>query len=250
MKKLCRLLSVLALMLGLSSIAWGQFGQITYGTVPPVGSCGGSPQLAFDQTSSILYQCGQDGVWRKSISNPHSSSVVLPCIAASNSSSAYSCSTSTAFIPLFGDAILFKADVANSGPATLNVNSSAAAPIRKNGPITALAGGELIAGQSIVLMYDGTNWQLLQQPSQTILTNGTTIPPGTAQAQSPVTIAGITSASVCYVSFSSPPPASWLTGIDILPVVVSNNTATVLLSNATTQLITPGGIQLNVKCIP
>lgn len=48
----------------------------------------------------------------------------------------------------------------NSGAVTLNVNSIGAHAITKNGT-TALAGGEMVAGHVYLLVWDGTEWQLI-----------------------------------------------------------------------------------------
>ncbi len=90
-------------------------------------------------------------------------SVVRMCAAASASGSAYTCSTTPTFAPAAQDEILFKADVANTGAATLNVNGSTAAPIVKLGGTAALAQSDVASGQWTVLIYDGTNWQMQGQ---------------------------------------------------------------------------------------
>jgi hypothetical protein len=56
--------------------------------------------------------------------------------------------------------VLFKADVANTGAATLGVNVLAAKPIRKNGT-TVLEDGDIPAGGIAHVKYDGTYFQLL-----------------------------------------------------------------------------------------
>lgn len=93
----------------------------------------------------------------------HSLSVVLTCAAASASGTAYTCTTAPAFTPASGDTIMFKADVANTGAATLNVNASSAAPVKKQGGGTALIANDLLASQNTWLVYDGTNWQMQGQ---------------------------------------------------------------------------------------
>lgn len=93
----------------------------------------------------------------------HNASVPLQCSAASASGTAYTCTTSPSFTPAIGDAIIFKADVANTASATLNVNSSSAATIKKQGGGTNLVANDLLASQSVVLIYDGTNWQMQGQ---------------------------------------------------------------------------------------
>lgn len=62
-------------------------------------------------------------------------------------------------------------NTANTAAATLNVNVLGAKDIQKfaNGALTALETGDLIAGQAIQLIYDGTRF-ILQTPSATSLT--------------------------------------------------------------------------------
>lgn len=90
-------------------------------------------------------------------------SAVHKCAAASGSGTAYTCTTSPTFSPAAQDMILFKADVANTGAATLNVNSSSAAGLKKQGGGTALVANDLLAGQWTVLIFDGTYWQMQGQ---------------------------------------------------------------------------------------
>jgi hypothetical protein len=85
---------------------------------------------------------------------------------------------------------------ANSGAATLNLNSLGAKALQKNG--AAFVGGEIAAGMTAEFRYDGTNFQLLN-PSSTavsgfsniaVLTSGTswTVPTGITRAK--VTVIG------------------------------------------------------------
>ncbi|OQB06786.1 MAG: hypothetical protein BWY21_01901 [Parcubacteria group bacterium ADurb.Bin216] len=59
-----------------------------------------------------------------------------------------------------GDVFRFKADVANTGACTLNVNSLGAKAIKKN-VSEDLVTGDILAGQLITVEYDGTNFQLV-----------------------------------------------------------------------------------------
>ena len=59
-----------------------------------------------------------------------------------------------------GQCFIVKADVANTGPATLNVSGLGAKDIKKNHDVD-LATGDIEAGAILVLSYDGTNFQLL-----------------------------------------------------------------------------------------
>jgi hypothetical protein len=54
----------------------------------------------------------------------------------------------------------FKANTVNTGEATLNVNGLGAKTIKKNLNID-LATGDIVAGQLVEVMYDGTNFQMI-----------------------------------------------------------------------------------------
>lgn len=82
------------------------------------------------------------------------------CAAASASGTTYTCTTSPTFVPAAHDEILFKADVASTGAVTINVNSSSAAPAKKQGGGTALVANDLLIGQWVPFIFDGTNWQM------------------------------------------------------------------------------------------
>jgi hypothetical protein len=58
-----------------------------------------------------------------------------------------------------GDTYTFKADVANTGACTLNVNSLGAKTIKKYGTLD-LSTGDIIAGQMVTVRYDGTYFQM------------------------------------------------------------------------------------------
>lgn len=91
----------------------------------------------------------------------HGLSTPFDCVAASGSGTAYTCSTSLTFVPAAGDMILFKADVASTGAATLVVNGQTGTPaINKQGGGTAIVANSLLAGQWSPMVFDGTNWQM------------------------------------------------------------------------------------------
>ncbi len=84
-----------------------------------------------------------------------------------------------------GTVFKFKANFANTGAATLNVNTLGAKTIKKNYDQD-LAQGDIKSGQLVIVMYDGTNLQMLSEkgnPEHTIQTlnagetiNGATLP--------------------------------------------------------------------------
>jgi len=60
---------------------------------------------------------------------------------------------------LTGMSVTFKANTANTGAATLNINSLGAKAITKNGT-SALEDNDIAAGQIVSLVYDGTQFQV------------------------------------------------------------------------------------------
>ncbi len=64
-----------------------------------------------------------------------------------------------------GQVFRFIAATANTGPATLNINSIGAKAVTKNGAV-ALVGGEIQSGYVVTVGYDGTQFQLLHAVQQ------------------------------------------------------------------------------------
>ena len=60
-----------------------------------------------------------------------------------------------------GMVVIFKANTVNTGAATLNVNGFGAKTIVKNYNAT-LANADIAAGQIVMVVYDGTNFQLIR----------------------------------------------------------------------------------------
>lgn len=63
-----------------------------------------------------------------------------------------------------GQAFRFVAANANTGAVTLNINTLGAKAITRNGA-TALIAGDILAGQTVTVIYDGTQFQLSEQPA-------------------------------------------------------------------------------------
>jgi hypothetical protein len=59
-----------------------------------------------------------------------------------------------------GDRVVFKAANANTGASTLEVNVRGPIGIKKNGTAD-LASGDIVAGQMVSLIFDGTYWQMV-----------------------------------------------------------------------------------------
>lgn len=66
--------------------------------------------------------------------------------------------------------VFFKANTANTGAATLNVNGLGAVAIKKNKDVDVQT-GDIKAGQVNLVVYDGTNWELLSAVSNEYFIN-------------------------------------------------------------------------------
>lgn len=76
-----------------------------------------------------------------------------------------------------GMTVSFKANTTNTGACTLNINSLGAKSIKKNGDLDP-GDGDIVAGQIVTVIYDGTNFQLAIYPNADTLitdTDGATI---------------------------------------------------------------------------
>lgn len=69
-----------------------------------------------------------------------------------------------------GQVFSFKADVANTGAATLNVNGLGAKTIKKNGS-SDLEDNDITVGEIVTVVYDGTDMQMVSPPKLTDVQN-------------------------------------------------------------------------------
>jgi hypothetical protein len=68
-----------------------------------------------------------------------------------------------------GMMVNFKAGIFNTGACTLAVNGLTATPIKKRGGLAlALATGDIHTGQIVIVVYDGTNFQLINDPGESV----------------------------------------------------------------------------------
>lgn len=111
----------------------------------------------------------------------------------------------------------FKANTANTGACTLNINSAGAKTIKKNGS-SDLSTGDITASQIIGVVYDGTNMQMLSQ-----------LQPGQPQNGSFV-YAADAEASDTYVITLDPVPSSLTTGMVIHFLANTKNTGACTLN--------------------
>lgn len=81
-----------------------------------------------------------------------------------------------------------------------------------------------------------------------ITTNGTAVAAGTCQAQPTITITGVSTTSAVDWSVAGALPATWQTGIHVMPAV-TGGTVTINLCNASAGSITPAAQLVNVRAI-
>lgn len=129
--------------------------------------------------------------------------------ADTGTANAYAVSLSPTPTIVAGSVIVANIAHLNTGASTLAVNGGSATAIKKNGT-TALAGGELAAGQIAVFVDDGTNFQLIGGSGSggggfTQLTGDVTAGPGSGSqaatlANTAVTPGSYTNANVTFDS--------------------------------------------------
>ena len=99
---------------------------------------------------------------------------------------------------------------------------------------------ETINAQGVISSVGGAGGSNVQ-----ITTNGTLVAAGTAQAQSPAAITGVTTASVAIWSLPNVPDATWQTGIAVI-LVCTAGMVTPYLVNPTAAGITPIAQKVNI----
>lgn len=185
--------------------------------------------------------------------------------ADAGSTDAYACSlleTITAYTT--GTLYTFKANTANTGAATLNLNSLGAKTIKKMiGSITTdLSDNDIAVGQIVQVVYDGTNMQMLSQlgRSASTVASGTlalatnAISSGTCATPQTATATGTLSTDVILASFNAnvtavtgyTPDTTGALRIDVFP---TTNTFNVVVCNATAASVTPGAVTLNWRVV-
>lgn len=99
-----------------------------------------------------------DGAWARWLSSLHNAGT------PGGSSNAYTYTQSPAAPSAeayrLGATYVFKATFANTGPATLSVDGNAAVSIKKRGAAN-LEQNDILSGQMVVVVHDGTNFQLV-----------------------------------------------------------------------------------------
>ncbi len=105
---------------------------------------------------------------------------------------------------------------ANTGAATINLNSLGAKDLKRNDG-TALSSGDIAAGQIASLVYDGTNFQLININTSSFVT--------AANFQKMTNVYAADSGSAnAYVVTLTPVPAAYAAGMTVIMKVANSNT--------------------------
>lgn len=123
-------------------------------------------------------------------------------IISAGTGTAYTLNVPGVFPLRSGAQITFKAHVNCAVNATIDVSSTGAIPITKNGNSSSIGANDIIAGQVVTIVYDGAKWQMISTGANT--TNGTVTSVGlTAPSIFTVTNSPITSSGAISLAFQT-----------------------------------------------
>lgn len=124
-----------------------------------------------------------------------------------------------------------------------------------SGLVVAATGSDVCRGNSVTHVkecsYNNSSFfpATLTIGTGTSTSNGTAVGSGVSQAQPAITITGATVTDVATCSLNAAPVATWQTGIQLLPAVVTANTVTPWLSNPSAGSITPAAAVIRCTVI-
>jgi hypothetical protein len=97
-------------------------------------------------------------------STPHQVGLPLQCADTSSSATTYTCTTTPSIASLAtGDTFIFTSiNQNNSGSSTLNIDAIGAKTLKKYQNTANLAAGDLQASSTVLVTYDGTNFEISQ----------------------------------------------------------------------------------------
>ena len=154
--------------------ALSAIGSLNSGTSAPSTTFAG--MLWYDTTNGVIKQRNAADsawvtLWTDDLGGFVSQDGASIYAADAGASDSYSITLSPAPASLTtGMHVFFKANTANTGAATLNVNGLGAVAIKKYKDVDVQT-GDIKAGQLCLLEYDGTNWQLLSAVSNEYFIN-------------------------------------------------------------------------------
>lgn len=142
-------------------LQWGATGPSVISTPLISAPSSNVSQITYHAIPASAAVIGTDSSNGPIATTPHLLVAPIQCADTSSSASAYTCTTTPSVGSLIsGDAFIFSAiNQNNGGTATLNVNSIGAKTIKKWQGSSNLAAGDLQAGNAVLLIYDGTNFE-------------------------------------------------------------------------------------------
>jgi hypothetical protein len=185
--------------------------------------------------------------------------------ADAGSTDAYACSHSPA-LPGYttGTRYTFKANTANTGAATLNLDSLGAKTLKKmtGAGYIDLEDNDIKVSSIVDVIYDGTNMVLISQlatATKTIASGATAlatnaISSGTCATAQTATATGTATTDVILASFNGDVTAvtgytAVTTGTLLIDVYPTSNTVNIRVCNNTSADITPGSVTLNWRVV-
>ncbi|NBW12532.1 MAG: hypothetical protein EBR82_31350, partial [Caulobacteraceae bacterium] len=148
-----------------------------------------------------------------------------------------------------GQLFYFVANAANTGPVTINIDSLGAKAITRDGS-TALAAGDINSGEVVVVIYDGTRFQMINAANSfgNTTINGTLTVTGNTGLQANVSITSTLSVGGTFAVTGAATLGSTLavTGKSDLPTVstASINAAVALITTGTVTNLTASGASI------
>lgn len=141
------------------SVAYGQ-SSITSGNITPYSTTEGAPFI----TEGLTQKLSQTTADLRYVTKQNEQNGVFVYAAAGGSANAITATYSPAITTQpAGQGIKIKATATNTGSATITVNGLSANTIKKNtyAGLVSLSGGEIVSGGIYFLVFNGTNYELL-----------------------------------------------------------------------------------------
>jgi hypothetical protein len=161
------------------------------------------PQGSSNSVGIQVFTDGSTDIWPITPGTSHTLTSIQTCPDSSTSATTYVCGTSPTFTPVAGDEVIFtNINQNNSGASTLNVNGLGAKAITKQQNAAALASGDLQASGIVVVVYDGTNWEIQGQIGNSGGGSANAVTAGSAAAAANQTCVASGASRTCsYIDF-------------------------------------------------
>lgn len=149
--------------------------------------------------------------------------------------------TASGFVLAAGNRLSFIAGYTNTGATTLNVNAGGAVNVYKTtlaGGLGALDGGEIVAGQIVDVIYDGSQYQLINFPEQTVARTADTLASAATTDLGSINVRNVDiTGTTTITAFGTP-------GDTTFPIYWLKFSGALTLTHNATSLILPGGLNI------